>query len=474
MKRIVISATAILLAAFLVLSTVPAVFAANTEPLDIFTGPEADSASSSAPDTASSAPGLSPIELGNLVTGVWEGSVPIFTSEKTYFNDRVTFDFNTDREEDLLLRFRSLDPDTFFPPNEWRAEGGALTFSFYDSPWRAEFALRPQSEGILTGTFTQYGKSANVTFTKVSSSPAAEGEIQTQFVFDGKTGDEWLAELRKYPSFSMTGEKIPFTYELNRADKSLPMVNLYGVTEGKDGRTDVEQMKALLDIVSKNFTHNGSVAVPEQLDPLSVIAYHNEHGGIECRGLSVILAEMLRVCGIPAKPVMCISSIEPSECHVVVHAYSESLEQWIMLDPTYHLMLKNEKGQYVSLPMLRDALISGETLIPNDDAGHNGQPFYMPYYRAYMAKNTFRFACATDFYFGGERFADTDVKGEGSANAAELFGASSHVPATEEERKAILASNTQNMLVPIGYDVPYRYSRTEKLTTYANGFWAAP
>ena len=129
MKRIVISATAILLAAFLVLSTVPAVFAANTEPLDIFTGPEADSASSSAPDTASSGPGLSPIELGNLVTGVWEGSVPIFTSEKTYFNDRVTFDFNTDREEDLLLRFRSLDPDTFFPPNEWRAEGGAVNFA---------------------------------------------------------------------------------------------------------------------------------------------------------------------------------------------------------------------------------------------------------------------------------------------------------------------------------------------------------
>lgn len=484
MKRVAVSVMAILLAAFFILSTISAVLAVEPEPdapsfseggtsvmpADAPSSPEETPTSS----PEASQPILSPIALANRFHGVWEGSVPIFTSERSYFNEHVVLDFNTDRDEMLMLQFQSLGQDTFYPPNEWRAEGGAITFSFYDSPWRAEFILRPQSDQTFTGTFTQYGKSANITFTRSSASPAPEGKLQTQFQFEGKTENEWLAELRRFPSFSNRGEKIPFTYELNRLDKSRSMIELYGVDKIIGSGTDIDQMKALLDVISRNFVHNGSIAVPEQLDPLSVIAYHNQYGGIECRGLSVILAEMLRVCGIPAKPVMCISSVEPSECHVVVHAYSASLKQWVMLDPTYRLMLKNEKGQYISLPMLRDALIHGETLIPNDDAGHNGQPFYLPYYRAYMAKNTFRFACATDFYFGGERFADTDVKGEGGSDAAELFGSSSQDSLSPEQRKAVLDQNTQNMLVPAGYDVPYRYSRSEKLTTYADGFWAAP
>ena len=218
-----------------------------------------------------------------------------------------------------------------------------------------------------------------------------------------------------------------------------------------------------------------------------------EPGAAGTGGLSVILAEMLRTCGIEAKAIMCIPSSEPcEECHVVVHAWSRSLNQWVMLDPTYRLILRNRDGRPMSLPMLREALANEEPLYPNSTAGRNGQPFSMEYYRAYMTKNTFRFACATDFYAGGDRFADTDQQIDETVSAADVFGAgnvgnlidssqaasdggagaSSSEPA--EQLKQLQESNPQHMLVPTEYKVPYRWSRSEIITTSAEDFWAAP
>lgn len=116
----------------------------------------------------------------------------------------------------------------------------------------------------------------------------------------------------------------------------------------------------------------------------------------------------------------------------------------------------------------------------------------MEYYRAYMTKNTFRFACATDFYAGGDRFADTDQQIDETVSAADVFGAgnvgnltgssqavsdggagaSSSEPT--EQLKQLQESNPQHMLVPTEYKVPYRWSRSEVITTSAEDFWAAP
>ena len=51
-------------------------------------------------------------------------------------------------------------------------------------------------------------------------------------------------------------------------------------------------------------------------------------------------------------------------------------------------------------------------------------------------------------------------------------GASSSEPA--EKLKQLQESNPQHMLVPTEYKVPYRWSRSEIITTSAEDFWAAP
>ena len=430
------------------------------------------------------------------LSGRWEAVLPVFyyDVENTFFSDPCVLEFDRTRGNPLLVSFASLDSEVFLPPADWTVGNRTLSFSFYDSPWTLRLDLTLAEDGnTLSGTLNQYERQTNVTLTRTSNAPTPLDQLKTEFTFEELTETQWREQLQQNKSYTPSAQPIPFTYSLYRWDKVLPMINVYGLGTVMDGRSDIEIMQSLLDIVSKNFRHNGSVLFPAQTDALSVIAWHNKNEGVECRGLSVILAEMLRTCGIEAKAIMCIPSSEPcEECHVVVHAWSRSLNQWVMLDPTYRLILRNRDGRPMSLPMLREALANEEPLYPNSTAGRNGQPFSMEYYRAYMTKNTFRFACATDFYAGGDRFADTDQQIDETVSAADVFGAgnvgnltgssqavsdggaeaSSSEPA--EQLKQLQESNPQHMLVPTEYKVPYRWSRSEIITTSAEDFWAAP
>ena len=66
-----------------------------------------------------------------------------------------------------------------------------------------------------------------------------------------------------------------------------------------------------------------------------------------------------------------------------------------MLDPTWRLYLRDKDGEYVSLPRLREMLLSDEEIYANDKASYNGMGFDKDDHRAYMIKNTLRFARCT-------------------------------------------------------------------------------
>lgn len=387
-------------------------------------------------------------EMLSHLGGVWKGSFHTRTAPGKYAEDEAQMSFiASSGNPRLFLVIDSYEANYLTPA--WRIEDSELVFSFNDSYWSAMATLHFSDENTLTGTYAQYGEEFELQFEKLSSKPT-DYSSQPQFIFEDEEYSVWRERLTKYPDFDPGSEKdfgtIPFTYELWRWDKSFPLVRDYGMADAIRGKSDVEQMIALLNLVCDNFRHDGSYGIPEGEDAAglsaqTVINLCRQNGGIECRGLSIILSEMLRTSGIPAKPIMCIPSTDPcEECHVVVHAYSESLGQWIMLDPTYRLVLKDETGRYVDLPTLRRSLVSGAKLVANSNAGHNRMPFYMDFYRAYMTKNTFRFSCLTDFSYGSE----------GSEN------------------------NQAQMLVPKGYPVPYAGSRPERVTTNAAAFWAPP
>jgi transglutaminase-like putative cysteine protease len=243
-----------------------------------------------------------------------------------------------------------------------------------------------------------------------------------------------LAQLKNYDTYKDDGISIPFTYDLNRRDLYTELINEYDLDAVVEGHSDVDLMMILLNWVCDNFEHNGGSGLPDERDAVSLIKYYNENpGGINCRGVAMILAELLRLYGIEAKHITVCSPDEDAYVHVVTHAYSKELNQWIMLDPTYRLILKDEKGKYMDLAMLRNSFINNEQIFANENAGHNKEKFTIDSYKRFMVDYMFRFTCTTHYTFGSE--------------------------------------GGENILIPVGYD---EKTQAEVITTSPTAFWIIP
>lgn len=101
-----------------------------------------------------------------------------------------------------------------------------------------------------------------MTLTRTSNAPTPLGQLKTEFTFEELTEDPVAgtapAEQELHPLRAADSLHL-FPLPL---DKVLPMINVYGLGTVMDGRSDIEIMQSLLDIVSKNFKHNGSVLFP--------------------------------------------------------------------------------------------------------------------------------------------------------------------------------------------------------------------
>ena len=149
---------------------------------------------------------------------------------------------------------------------------------------------------------------------------------------------------------------------------------------------------SMLDFVCDNFSHTSDAALQSGHSTVGVIKSCEKNGlKTNCRGLSIILAEALRMNGIRARIVTCKPYEEPFEdCHVVVDCLMPSGTR-IMLDPTYRLYLTDDSGKYISLAELREGIIAGKTFHHNANSSYNGANFNYHDYIEYMTKNVFRF-----------------------------------------------------------------------------------
>lgn len=178
---------------------------------------------------------------------------------------------------------------------------------------------------------------------------------------------------------------------------------------------------AALDFVCDHFGHDGCNGLGESRSIKGQIEFCETHNGkVNCRGLSILLASILRLKGIKARHITCMPYEEPfTDCHVVVDCLLPSGNR-IMLDPTSHLYYTDNNGEYVSLRRLREILINGEELFHNKKASYNKGMFDALGNRDYMTKNTFRFSRGYTFSDGidehsidliPQKYIDKQVKG---------------------------------------------------------------
>jgi len=208
-----------------------------------------------------------------------------------------------------------------------------------------------------------------------------------------------VATLREFSRFEDDGAAFEFTYDLGRRDLNMDLIERFGLDAVVDGLEDVELMFALLKWVNDNFKHDGMSAMPTKRSATTIIEYMEQHdNGINCRGLSILFAELLRLYGIPAKHITCHSDSDDFYVHVVTHAFSKKLDQWIMIDASSGLYLKDEQGNIMNLYNMRRAMIEGKPLFASNHAYINSLEGYITFMTDYL----FRFSCAKDFYVGSE------------------------------------------------------------------------
>lgn len=200
--------------------------------------------------------------------------------------------------------------------------------------------------------------------------------------------------LRKYSSYECREDKFrhPVKIVLKRPVPEILQKYNYSAYCCTDNDNKDEIVFSMLDFVCTNFKHISNATLPTDRSLEGIIKHCEETELMtNCRGLSLILAELLRMNGIRARHVTCKPYEEPFEdCHVVVDCLMPSGAR-IMLDPTYRLYFADDSGGYVSLEQLREGIIEGKTFHPNSNASYNGLGFDYSNYIEYMTKNVFRF-----------------------------------------------------------------------------------
>lgn len=203
-----------------------------------------------------------------------------------------------------------------------------------------------------------------------------------------------LEILKKYSEYDTSEEskKYPAAFVLNNKIPDILLKYDYLKYSHRSFANEDDIVFAMLDFVCDHFRHGSNVRLPRDHSMVGIIEGSEKIGLItNCRGLSLILAELLRMNGIKARHVTCKSYEEPfSDCHVVVDCVMPSGKR-IMLDPTYRLYFVDDNGGYVSIAQLREGIIHGVDFHPNINASYNGGEFIYDDYKEYMTKNLLRF-----------------------------------------------------------------------------------
>ncbi len=288
-----------------------------------------------------------------------------------------------------------------FKPNCVYEDGDDLCFEINDDHYRMIYHIHYE-EGQLRGYYTQFGKKTPVVYQKQSDIPE-DGDykyIPTE-IYVPETEKSRIDVLREYSDYMPSDHLIPDSiYELN--GKAPEILTKYDFESYfRDIPADSDDIAfAALDFVCDHFGHDGCNGSGKCATIEGQIEFCETHNGkVNCRGLAILLASILRLKGIKARHITCMPYEEPfSDCHVVVDCLLPSGSR-IMLDPTSHLYYTDKKGEYVSLRHLREMLLNGEELFHNPKASYNKGMFDAEDNRNYMIKNTFRF-------FRGWTFAD--------------------------------------------------------------------
>ena len=218
--------------------------------------------------------------------------------------------------------------------------------------------------------------------------------------------------LRKSPGYddaASTDSLSAFTY-MNPNDRDLVRVRRYFNLDSIAGAGDeISKIKNLLAWVHNTIRHDGSSYNPEEKNAIALYEIcKKEERGVNCRMMAQMLNECYLAMGFKSRYVTCLPKSYINDCHVINVVYSNTLDKWLWVDPTWNAYVMDDKGNLLSISEVRDRLKKGEFVTVNEDANWNHKTpctndYYLDYY---MSKNLYYLQCSDCSGFNNETYVE--------------------------------------------------------------------
>ena len=214
-----------------------------------------------------------------------------------------------------------------------------------------------------------------------------------------------LRQAGKYQSIGI--KEFPrFTYEEVTNSNLREVKNFFNLDSIAGAGNEHSKIFNLLAWVHDNIRQDGSNSALCEFNAIDIYKYHKSTGkGVNCHNLAITLNEMYLAIGFKSRYVICCPKNENDrDSHVINCVYSNTLQKWIWVDPTYNAYVKDENGNLLSIAEVRERLIDDRPLVLNDDANWNNQSKQTKewYLDNYMAKNLYWFKCTAYSCFNPE------------------------------------------------------------------------
>lgn len=172
---------------------------------------------------------------------------------------------------------------------------------------------------------------------------------------------------------------------------------------------EISKIKNLLHWVHEIVPHDGSSSNPEVKNTIAMVELcKKENRGVNCRMMAQMLTEVYLAMGFKARFVTCLPLDYVSDCHVITTVYSNTLNKWLWVDPTFDAYVMDENGTMLSIAEVRERLREDKPLQINDYANwnHKSKQTKEHYLDYYMAKNLYYLVCMEWARFNHETFIE--------------------------------------------------------------------
>jgi hypothetical protein len=233
--------------------------------------------------------------------------------------------------------------------------------------------------------------SATVQFVRMADTLSMVFHFQTRSTRDLA---RFRSVLRRYVRFGRTPPEpsIPFA-DAGRDGGAEELRGLFPLDGIAGSGSDLIRMRNLLHWIHREIRWDGSKENP----PASTLGERMDlciRQGLtmNCGGLAESYAAICRAVGLPARRIVCLPfDRNDPDCHSVTIVYSDSLQRWLYMDPTFEAWWTDAQGNLLGLEQARALLAAGDTVHVNPEANTNGTPRDPTEHLAYMSKNLFRF-----------------------------------------------------------------------------------